>query len=158
MFLRDPPGIISERETSKLDESNHSNLLKAWYIVSRTISHNLGGLKQARLSFSKCAPVSFQGLMQPLGITKFINQRKEKLWLGRGEGCRCRRVLMINCSVLFSVNLIIWMISPHSALPLLLLSSLILKIMFLCFPFQQHTTCYFPPYQIINLFKKCFFS
>lgn len=82
MFLRDPTGIISERETSKLDEANHSNLLKAWCIVSRTISHNLGGQRQSRLSFDKCAPVSFQGLMQSLVITKLITQSKEKQRLG----------------------------------------------------------------------------
>lgn len=78
MFLRDPLGIISERETGKLDESNHSNLLKARYTVSRTISHNLGGQRQARLSYDKCAPVSFQGLMQSHVITKLITQSKEK--------------------------------------------------------------------------------
>lgn len=84
----DPTGIISERETGKLDESNHSNLLKAWYIVSRTISNNLGSQRQARLSFGKGAPVSFQGLMQSLVITKLITQREEKQWPGGGEGCR----------------------------------------------------------------------
>lgn len=59
MFPRDPPGIVSERETGKLDQCNHSNLLKARYIVSRTIIHNVGGQRQARLSFGKHAPVFF---------------------------------------------------------------------------------------------------
>lgn len=43
MVLRDPTGILSEQETSKLNESNDCNLLKAGYFVSRALIHHFGG-------------------------------------------------------------------------------------------------------------------
>lgn len=54
MVLRDPTGILSEQETSKLNESNHCNLLKAWYFVSRALIHNLGGQKHTGPLLGEC--------------------------------------------------------------------------------------------------------